>query len=94
MVESVIDGVIKELFDFIAPTNNNNIQVNRIIATGNGVKKNYLFPKSIEKIFSLTPIVAMVNDGAAIGAALVGAVATKKCTMDEKNNIIRNLLKG
>ncbi len=94
MVESVIDGVIQELFDFIAPLDNNTFQVDRIVATGNGVKKNYLFQKSIEKIFSIIPAVAMVEDGAAIGAALVGAIATKKCNMDEKNTIIRILLRG
>lgn len=93
MVESVIDGVIRELYEFIGNNETSAFTIKRIVATGNGVRKNLLFSKSIEKIFSVIPTVALVNDGAAIGAALVGSIATKKCTMDEKNKIVSSLLR-
>ena len=94
MVESVVDGVIRELYDFIEQKKDEASLLQRIVATGSGVKKNHLFSQSIEKIFSIVPIVAQVEDGAAIGAALIGAVATKSSTIDEKNRLVKTLIEG
>ncbi len=93
MVESVIDGVVRELYDFVDKSDTTTFSIDRIVATGNGVRKNHLFSKSIEKMFQVKPVVANVNDGAAIGAALVGSIATKMSTIDEKNRLV-NLLIG
>ncbi len=94
IVESVVDGIVRELSLFMPHASEAKATISRIVATGSGVKKNYLFPRSIEKVFSISPTVAQVDDGAAIGAALVGAIATKMCSMEEKDFIVRTLISG
>jgi ribulose kinase len=91
MVLAVIDGIITELKDFLGHTESED-KVSRIIATGSSVRKNPLFYEALKRIFNLPIVVSDVEDSAALGGALIGAIATKKLTLDKKNQFVRELL--
>ncbi len=83
MVRSTVDGIVQELKDFAGET-----PLFELVATGSAVRKNHLFRASIERIFQKELYVSQIDDGAAFGAALIGAIGTGAVQREEKDRII------
>ncbi|NCB00957.1 MAG: hypothetical protein EOM67_02180 [Spirochaetia bacterium] len=92
MVKSTVDGIIGELQSFKEDSPRSFEKIERIIATGSSVRKNYLFKEALQRSFDRDSIIAEVDDGAGFGAALIGTVATKRCTIEETSKYIHTLL--
>jgi sedoheptulokinase len=70
-----IEGIIAELHDFSLELGNLFSPVKRIVTAGSAFRKNYLFGKILEDQFGLETISPEIEDGAALGAALIAAVS-------------------
>ncbi len=85
MVRATVNGIVEELHEYIGDE-----PVYELVATGSAVEKNHLFRNSLERIFSTNLTIPSVEDGAAFGAALVGAIGTGKLRRAEKDGFIES----
>ncbi len=92
LVRGTVDGIAGELYDFRKDLGSLFDPVERIVATGSAVRKNRLFRNSLEEKFGMQVTAAQVDDGAAVGAALIGAVSAGYITLDEKQEIVDALI--
>jgi len=83
MVNATVDGIIQELRAFISGES-----ISELVATGSAVRKNHLFRKSMERLFGTEVYVSDIDDGAAFGAALIGAIATGAVARKDKDEVI------
>ncbi|MBN2859287.1 MAG: hypothetical protein JXK93_03375 [Sphaerochaetaceae bacterium] len=83
MVNATVDGIIQELRAFISGES-----ISELVATGSAVRKNHLFRRSMERLFGTEVYVSDIDDGAAFGAALIGAIATGAVPRKDKDAII------
>ncbi len=83
MVNATVDGIIQELRDFISGES-----ISELVATGSAVRKNHLFRRSMERLFATDVYVSEIDDGAAFGAALIGAIATGAVPRADKDVVI------
>ena len=91
LVSSVVDGIVGELKEFLGQDVSAG-RVEKIVATGSSVQKNPLFVESLERIFAMPVIISTIDDAAALGAALIGAVAIGKITLEDKNSFVDILI--
>jgi sedoheptulokinase len=78
-----IDGIVRELADFKKDLGAGFNPIKSIVAAGSAVRKNDLFIKALERQFNLEIKIPPFDGGAALGAALIGAVAGKLITLEE-----------
>ena len=90
LIRATIQGVVRELWDMadragIRPPR-------KIVATGNGVRKNPLIPSTIEEVFKAPCVVALLSEEAAVGAACAAAVGLGRFSADEMTTAIERYL--
>lgn len=71
MLYSIYEGVIDELYSMYSP----NVKPDAVYCSGNGIRKNPVILKIIEKYFGVVPKVTRISEEAAFGAALVSSTA-------------------
>ncbi|MFA5467971.1 MAG: FGGY family carbohydrate kinase [Sphaerochaetaceae bacterium] len=86
LVLATVDGVIDELLNF------NSHCVEEIVATGSAFLKNRLFVNALVKKFPGVVTVAPLEDGAGLGAAIIGALATQELSLDNLPNIVQKII--
>jgi len=92
LVRSTVDGVVGELHDFTVGQEVDFNQVETVVATGSAVRKNPLFIQSLRRQFNREVRIPHVDDGAAVGAALIGAVSGGMLTIGEAQSIASRML--
>ncbi len=75
LVRATVEGIVRELADFRAGRGALFDGLDSIVATGSAVRKNPLFAEALRRQFALDIRVPAVDGGAALGVALIGAVA-------------------
>ena len=83
LVVGTIDGIVDELYQCSVEASEVFQAMERIIATGSSVRKNFLFQEALDRKFKLPTLIAQVDDGAGFGAALIGAVAAGELSKQE-----------
>lgn len=71
IASAILDGMIKELYDMY----DSDKSADCIVCCGNGIRKNPLLKKYIEKYFGVRPMSTAFSEEAAFGAALTSAVS-------------------
>ncbi len=94
LVQGTVDGIVGELWEFTHGLGEDFSRISELIATGSSVKKNHLFPSSLQRIFQRDVRIAQVDDGAAAGAALISAAAAGLMRLEETPPIIQALVEG
>ena len=94
LVRGTIDGIVRELRDFRSELDDEFRSIDKVIATGTVVRKNPLFVESLKRQFCLDIVVADVDDAAAVGATLVGAISAGIIDLDGRIPIIEKILKN
>ncbi len=79
LVLGTVAGIVQELHAFVTESA---IPIHRLVAIGSSVRKNHLFCEALRTIFSCEPIIPEFSDGAGYGAALIGAVAAGKRSLE------------
>ncbi len=92
LVLGTIDGIVDELFQFSLDSSLLFQQVKKIVATGSSVRKNLLFGEALNRKFKLPISIAPVDDGAGLGAALIGSVASGALKKQEACSFVGKLL--
>ena len=82
LVRAAIQGIVEELYTFKEHAPEVFRPVNHIVATGAAVRKNHLFSQELERQFGIPLVVADIDDGAGVGAALIGAVSAGALSID------------
>jgi sedoheptulokinase len=72
-----IDGIVRELADFRKDLGPAFDPIKSVVVAGSAVRKNDLFIRALERQFNLEIKIPPFDGGAALGAALIGAVAGK-----------------
>ena len=75
LVRGTVEGIVRELVDFRGGMEEVFAGLDSIVAAGSAVRKNPLFRRELERQFGLEIRVPEIDGGAALGAALIGAVA-------------------
>jgi ribulose kinase len=88
-----IDGIVRELADFREDLGSAFGSIKSVVAAGSAVRKNDLFVRALERQFNLEIKVPGFDGGAALGAALIGAVAGKLAALEEIPAIIERFWK-
>lgn len=88
LVLSFVEGVVKELHNFIKEEKELFSSIDSIVAVGSGVKKNSLFKESLKKEFALPIQNSDSSDEACYGAALIGSVASGSLTLEQVKEIV------
>ncbi len=91
LVRGTIDGIVRELLDFTTEIGTIFAPVRTVVATGSAVRKNMLFPQSLEAQFRKKVQVAGVEDGAAVGAALIAAISAGKISREQSKRTVAEL---
>lgn len=92
LVVGTIDGIVDELYQFSVEASEVFQAMERIIATGSSVRKNFLFQEALDRKFKLPTSIAQVDDGAGLGAALIGAVAAGMLSKQEAKAFVGRML--
>lgn len=66
-----MEGVVRDLFNMACPLLGD---IDSVVASGNGIRKNPLMPELIEKIFGKKIVASTFEEEAAVGAAAASAV--------------------
>jgi sedoheptulokinase len=85
LVLAAIDGIVRELADFTAPAGG--LGVRRVAVTGSAPQKNELFLEAVRRRFGREAC-DPAFDGAAFGAAVIGAVAAGLVSGDDTAGLI------
>ncbi|AEF82241.1 sedoheptulokinase [Leadbettera azotonutricia] len=83
-----IDGIVRELADFRKDLGPAFDPIKSVVVAGSAVRKNDLFIRALERQFDLEIKIPPFDGGAALGAALIGAVAGKLIALGECPAII------
>lgn len=75
LVRGTVEGIVRELVEFRGGMEDTFAGLDSIVAAGSAVRKNPLFLRELERQFSLEIRVPEIDGGAALGAALIGAVS-------------------
>ncbi len=89
LVSGTITGIVSELSQFSREVGAEFHSIEKIIVTGDVVKKNPLFIRFLEQQFNLD--ISITNADASIGAALIGAISAGIIEVDERIPLIRKL---
>ena len=92
LVLATIEGIVSELKAFGLEAEQLFSPIQSIVATGSAIRKNTLFREALSRQFSLPTIVAEVDDGAGLGAALIAAIAVGALTLSERGELAHTLL--
>ncbi|MCF7946196.1 MAG: hypothetical protein K9L24_05030 [Spirochaetia bacterium] len=92
LVQGTVDGIIRELHDYTYDLGSLFSPVQQIIAAGSSVRKNELFSEALEKQFGLQTIIADIDDGAAMGAALIGAVSAELIDVETAQSLVEKIV--
>ncbi|MCF7944357.1 MAG: hypothetical protein K9L75_02315 [Spirochaetia bacterium] len=92
LVQGTVDGIIRELHDYTYDLGSLFTPVQQIIAAGSSVRKNELFSEALEKQFGLQTIIADIDDGAAMGAALIGAVSAELIDIEAAQSLVEKIV--
>jgi sedoheptulokinase len=88
LVWASIEGIVRELADFRDSLGSRFDPVKAIVVAGSAVRKNELFARALSSRFNREIRVPRFDGGAALGAALIGAVAAEIITLEEAPVII------
>ncbi len=91
LVRGTVDGIIRELLDFTVDQDAVFSSVRTVVATGSAVRKNQLFPQSLASQFKKQVLIAEVEDGSAVGAALIAAISAGRLTRRQSKKIVAEL---
>ena len=92
LVRGTIDGIVRELKDCRVDLGEEFRSISTRIATGNAVRKNPLLVESLQRQFGLDTMAPDIDNAAAVGSALVGAVAAGTITLEERVPLLKRLL--
>jgi len=84
-----IEGIIAELHDFSLELGDLFSPVKRIVTAGSAFRKNHLFGNILEDQFGLDTVSPEIEDGAALGAALIAAVSAGLISRDRVREIVQ-----
>ena len=68
---SVLDGIIRELYDMYSPVEESSC----LVCSGNGFRKNPVLKKMVTKYFGVNPLETFYDEEAAVGSAFCAGVA-------------------
>lgn len=84
MIQGILNGMAGELYDLYAVIQKAaGISGTKLIASGNGVRRNEALQTSLMNRFGMKPEVEQNEEEAAFGAALSSLAATGICTLEQ-----------
>jgi sedoheptulokinase len=92
LTRGVVAGIIDELYQFARDSGAAFNAMSSVVATGSAVRRNHLFREAMEREFGLPVHIAQIDDGAGLGAALVGAIGIGAISLEQKQELVRALL--
>jgi sedoheptulokinase len=91
LVRGTVDGIVRELADFRTSLGPLFEPLSSVVVSGSAVRKNCLFRESLERQFELPVRIPPFDGGAALGAALIGAVSAGVISLKDSERIIDTL---
>lgn len=88
LVQGTVKGIIQELYGYSELMGELFKPVRGIIATGSLIEKSSIIRDSLESTFGRKILSNDISEGAAFGAALIGAIAAGVLTLEEKEAIV------
>ncbi len=92
LVLATVEGIMAELHAFGDDNPAVFAKMKNIVALGSAIRKNHLFRQALQRRFDLPTIVPTIEDGAAYGAALIGAVASQTASLDDVRTLVHAAL--
>lgn len=92
LVKGTVEGIVGELYEFAHACGGVFAPVRHMVATGSSIRRNEVFRDALGRRFALPVKVAEIDDGAGLGAALVGAVGTGVVSLEDKKGLVRSLI--
>ncbi len=92
LIRGTVDAVVRELDDYRRDLGELFSGVRQITATGSAVRKNHLFKDALERFFAMEVVPVPFDDGAAVGAALNGAISAGLMPLDQRRSVLERMI--